>query len=468
MKRYNWIIVFVGIMLMFNLNNFKAQTTNNSGITPQMIQKFRNSFKLNAHNRALINAVTNNSVKKLVVNRKMIAGYDNHFSKRIKIGSITNQEKSGRCWLFAGLNIMRPIVRKKLGLKNFEFSESYSSFWDKLEKANFFLESIIKTRKLGIRNRKVEFILKNPFSDGGQWSYVVDLIQKYGVVPKNIMPETQQSSKTGVMNMLISRKLRQDAVILRRMSKEGKSLTQLRNRKTEMLEKIYHILVINFGVPPVKFQWRYKNKKGKLSQYVNYTPVEFFHKVVGVNLNNYVSLFNVPTKPYNKLYQVQLDRDMANSSNLTFININIDSVRAYTLRSVLANEPVWFGCDVGKELYMSKGILAPTIYDYSDLYGMNFNLTKKEQILYHDSVPTHAMVFTGVDVIKGKPVKWLVENSWGPKAGNKGYLTMFNKWFNHYVYNVIINKKYLPKSVLGLLKTTPIVLPPWDPMYSIL
>ena len=468
MRRHNWFGAFIGVVLVFSSGVLEAQTSKDGAITPKMIQTLRESFKLDTHTRAIMNAVTHNDVKKLALNRQMIADYDSLFSHRIETGAITNQKRSGRCWLFAGLNIMRPIVRKKLNLKSFEFSENYLFFWDKMEKANLFLESIIKTRKRDIRDREVEFLLKRPFPDGGQWNFVVALINKYGAMPKRVMPESQHSNNTRLMNGFISRKLRQSAAILRQISQEGKGESELRLHKTEILTEIYHMLAIHLGVPPVEFQWRYKNKDGDLSEPKTYTPLEFFHQVVGINLDDYVCLYNCPVHPYNKLFQINLDKNMVDHPNLTFININIDSLKAFTLRSVLADEPVWFGCDVGKDSYIDRGIMMPSIYDYEAIYGVNFSLTKKERILYHDSIPTHAMVFVGVDLADSKPVKWLVENSWGVKRCSKGYFVMFDKWFDEYVYEVIINKKYLPPSVLALLKTKPTVLPPWDPMYSLL
>ncbi|NOY76328.1 MAG: C1 family peptidase [Calditrichaeota bacterium] len=468
MKRMKIIFWVTGVFLLMGFGTLWAQSTTDGAITPKMLQSFQASFKIDAHTRAIMNAVTQNDLKKLAVNHRMLMGYDSLFSHRIKTYGITNQARSGRCWLFAGLNILRPVVQKKLQIKSFEFSESYPFFWDKLEKANFFLESIIKTRQKPLTDRKVEFLLKHPFPDGGQWNFVVALVKKYGLVPKNVMPETHQSSSTGVMNQLINRKLRKDAAILRGLGQKGVSLSKLRERKTAMLGEVYRILAINFGVPPTQFQWRYKDKDGKLSPLKTYTPKSFFEQVVGTHLDDYVCLYNCPSHPYNKLFQISLDRNMANYSDMTFVNLPIDSLKTYTFKSIMADEPVWFGCDVGKESYIKRGIMAPSIYDYSDIYGVDFNLTKKERILYHDSVPTHAMVFTGVDVLNNKPVKWLVENSWGTKAGSKGFLIMFDKWFNHYVYEVVINKKYLPGSVLKILKTKPTVLPPWDPMYAII
>ncbi|NOY59228.1 MAG: hypothetical protein GXO75_09880, partial [Calditrichaeota bacterium] len=316
MKRYFYAIALTGILLFSSLTALQARTNKEGAITPKMIQAFQQSLKMDTHTRAAMNAVTANDVKKLALNREMLAGYDSLFSHRIKTKGITNQERSGRCWLFAGLNIMRPIVRKKLKLENFEFSEVYPFFWDKMEKANLFLESIIKTRKRKIDDRKVEFLLKHPFPDGGQWNFVVALVNKYGVVPKGIMPETKQSSNTGLLNALVSRKLRKDAALLRGMDKNGKSLSELRVRKQEMLSEIYRILAINFGTPPSTFQWRYKDKNDSLSTLKTYTPLEFFHQVVNVNLDNYVCLYNCPTHPYNRLFKITLDRNMINYSDM--------------------------------------------------------------------------------------------------------------------------------------------------------
>ncbi len=468
MNRTKAIFYLAGFFLIIGLGgSLWAQSSQDGAITPEMIRNFESSFKIDSHTRAIMNAVTTNDVKKLALNHQMLVNYDSLFSHRIKTQGITNQARSGRCWLFAGLNILRPVARKKLHAKSFEFSESYPFFWDKLEKANFFLESIIETRKKPLSDRKVDFLLKHPFPDGGQWNFVVALVKKYGLVPKSVMPETHQSSNTGVMNQLISRKLRKDVAILREMSKNRSSLAKLRKQKTVMLGEIYKMLAINFGIPPTQFQWRYKDKDGKLTPLKTYTPKSFFEQVVGKNLDDYICLYNTPNHPYYKLYQISLDRNMANYSDMTFINLPIDSLKSATFRSVMADEPVWFGCDVGKDSYIKRGIMAPAIYDYADIYGVDFSMSKKDRVLYRESVPTHAMVFTGVDVQDQKPNKWLVENSWGTKAGSKGFLIMYDKWFDNYVYEVVINKKYLPQSVLKILKTKPIVLPPWDPMYAI-
>ncbi|MFQ5869126.1 MAG: aminopeptidase C [Candidatus Zixiibacteriota bacterium] len=455
-------------IIAFSLLQIDSYAGGKGGIARDDIERFQESFKPDPATRAVMNAVTNNDVKKLALNREMLTAHNNLFNHRIKTKGITNQKSSGRCWLFAGLNIMRPKVIKELKLNDFEFSQNYLFFWDKMEKANTFLEGIIETRDRDPMDRELQILLKSPFPDGGYWFYVVDLIDKYGVVPKSIMPETENSENTGMMDRLICRKLRQDAALLRRMSDQGTSTKKLRAKKKEMLEEIYKLLVINLGTPPTEFEWRYEDRDTVVSELRTYTPQSFFKEVVNMNLKDYVSLFNCPTRPTGKLYQIRMTRNVYDREDMTFINIKNERLKEYTLHSVLSDDPVWFGCDVGKEDSYEHGIMSPGIYDYESLYGVDFHLTKEERILYWDSVPTHAMVFIGVDTLQGRPLKWLVENSWGTGRGDDGLWTMYDQWFDQYVYNVIIHHKYLPKEVLAILKTRPEVLPPWDPMYSII
>lgn len=460
--------LLISVFIAFGFFQMDGYAGGKGGISTDDLERFQESFKLDPATRSVMNAVSNNDVKKLALNREMLTAHNNLFNHRIKTKGITNQKSSGRCWLFAGLNIMRPKVIKELKLNDFEFSQNYLFFWDKMEKANTFLEGIIETRDRDPMDRELQILLKSPFPDGGYWFYVVDLIDKYGVVPKSIMPETENSESTGMMDRLISRKLRQDASVLRQMSDQGASTKKLRDKKKEMLEEIYRLLVINLGTPPTEFEWRYEDRDTVVSELRTYTPQSFFREIVNMNLKDYVSLFNCPTRATGKLYQIRMTRNVYDREDMTFINIKNERLKEYTLRSVLSDDPVWFGCDVGKEDSYEHGIMSPGIYDYESLYGVDFHLTKEERILYWDSTPNHAMVFIGVDTLQGRPVKWLVENSWGTKRGDDGLWTMYDQWFDEYVYNVIIHHKYLPKEVLAILKTRPEVLPPWDPMYSII
>ncbi len=438
------------------------------GIDRDDIERFEKSFVPDPVTKAVMNAVTSNDVKKLALNRQMLNAHTNLFNHRIKTKGITNQKSSGRCWLFAGLNVLRPKVIKDLKLNDFEFSQNYLFFWDKMEKANTFLEGIVELKDRDPMDRELQILLKSPFPDGGYWFYVVELIDKYGVVPKSIMPETQNSENTRMMDRLISRKLRQDAAVLRGMSDKGADVKKLRTQKEEMLEQIYKVLVMNLGTPPTEFQWRFEDRDTVVSELRTYTPQSFYREIVNVDLREYVSLFNCPTRATGKLYQIRMTRNVYDRDDMIFINIENDKLKDYTLRSVLNDDPVWFGADVGKENSYEHGIMSPGIYDYESLYGVDFRLTKEERILYWDSTPNHAMVFVGVDTLQGRPVKWLVENSWGTDRGDDGLWSMYDEWFDEYVYNVIIHRKYLPKEVVAILQTKPEVLPPWDPMYSII
>jgi len=464
MRRFKKCVILLLVFIMVGSVRTWGESIGEGGLTPDVIQEIHQSFEMGASTRALINALTNNDLKKLALNREMYVAHDNLFNHKIKTKGMTNQKKSGRCWLFAGLNTMRPKVIEKYKLKEFEFSQSYLFFWDKFEKANTFLEFIIETRDRDPLDRELQIIVKSPFPDGGLWIYVVELIEKYGVVPKSVMPESEQTSNTGMMDRLISRKLRQDAAVLREMSENGATVSGLRARKVEMLKEIYRMLILHFGVPPKEFRWRYETKDSVVSEIKTYTPKSFFEEVVNVNLRDYVPIYNHPVRPYNKLYQMRLARNIYNRPDNTIINLDTQQMREFALKQLLDNQPVYFACDVSKEDSYEHGIMAPKIYDYEALYGLDFSMSKADKFRYLESHSTHAMVFVGVDTLEGEPTKWLVENSWGDEKGDKGYWTMYDEWFDEYVYKVIINKEYLPKRVLDILETEPIVLPPWDPM----
>jgi bleomycin hydrolase len=292
----------------------------------------------------------------------------------------------------------------------------------------------------------------------------VELIEKYGAVPKSVMPESEQTDNTGMMDRIVSRKLRKDASILREMSRSGATVSDLRARKVEMLKDVYKMLVLNMGVPPTEFQWRYETEDSIVSQVKTYTPKSFFEEVVNLNLRDYVPIYNHPLHPYDRLYQMRLNRNMYDRPDNVFLNLDTRRMRELALKQLLDDQPVYFACDVGKEDNYELGIMSPKIYDYDSFYGLDFSMSKADKFRYHESHSTHAMVFVGVDTLDGEPVKWLVENSWGDERGDKGYWTMYDEWFDEYVYKVIIHKKHLPHQILDVMKTEPVILPPWDPM----
>lgn len=429
------------------------------------IRELEESFTLDAGTRALVNAVTNNDVRDLVYNRDLFIRHDDLFAHKIETKGITNQESSGRCWLFAGFNIMRPAAMKKFNITEFEFSENHLFFYDKLEKANMFLEAVIETRELGIDDRELQTLLADPIPDGGWWNYAVSLIEKYGAMPKDMMPETKNSSKTRYMNSLLNGVARGYAVELREMAGGGAGESALRERKMEMLQVIYRVLALHLGVPPGEFEWRYEDKDGKMHSDV-YTPQAFYEKAVGVDLGDYITLFDHAAHAYDRYYRIKYCRNMPDLPDMSFVNLGPERLKKFALASVLAGDPVWFAADVGKENDYKNGIMAVGMYDYASLMGVEPGLTKKDRILYRDSTPNHAMVFIGVDTKGDEPIKWLVENSWGTDRGNKGLWSMYDDWFDEYVYTIIVHKKYVSKDVLAILDTEPEILPAWDPMRS--
>ncbi len=443
-----------------------SQNSKKGAITDNMLKEIKNINKNNAETRAITNAISNNDIQKLAVNRENAGKFDSYFSDIVTTKGVTNQKSSGRCWLFASLNVMRPRVIEKYNLNDFYFSQNYSFFWDQLEKANLFLEEIIFTKDKKINDRTVEWLFKHPINDGGVWNSFVNVTEKYGLVPQSIMPETHSSNNTKMMSVLLKRKLREQGLILRKMNNEGTKIKNLRQEKTKMLGEIYHILVINLGEPPTKFTWRYKDKNDSISKAKTYTPLSFYKQAVGVDLKNYVLFMNDPSRDYYKLYEIKYDRNTFEGMNWKYINLPNKEIKKFAVASIKNNEPMYFSCDVGKQLDRKNGYLDVNNYDYNDLFGVKFRMNKKQRIQTFESGSTHGLSIIGVDIDEhGKIQKWLLENSWG-MTGDKGRLIMTDKWFDEYMFRVVVNKKYVSEKVLKILKQKQIILPPWDPMFE--
>jgi len=435
-------------------------------LSQEMIEQLRSACEMDAHTRAMYNAITNNDIRELALNREALRHHNEIFSHKIEAKGVTNQKKSGRCWLFAGLNTMRPAVIKKYNLESFEFSQSYLSFWDKMEKANTFLERIIEFRGRSLLDREMELILRQPIPDGGYWENVVDLIGKYGVVPKDIMPETNSSENTNQMNRVISQKLRSDAVKLRKMAEGKEAVGELRAAKEKMLAETYRMLMTNYGEPPSEFEWRFEDANSVVSEMCRYTPKSFFEEFVGVDLDEYVNVFNDATKDYGRHYQIRLSRNLYDGHDINYANVAIEVLKEIAAKSVLDDSPVLFAADVGYDQSRELGIMEEGLYDYESIYNIDIGMSKAERAMYRNSVRGHGMVLVGVDTRDGKVVKWQVENSWGEESGSKGYWTLYDKWFDLHVYNIIVKKKYVPDEILKIYELPAIILPPWDPMLS--
>jgi len=455
------IFLFLFVITVVWITRVSGQDTED--LSADVLSQLRQSVKDAAQTRMLINAITNNEVHDLVLNREVINRHNEVFNLQTEAKGITDQKSTGRCWMFAGLNIMRPAVMKKFNLSEFEFSQSYLFFWDKLEKVNMFLEAMIAMREREIDDRELQILISDPAPDGGWWNYVVSLIQKYGVVPQSVFPETHNSSNSGRMNKAVGTLARQYAAELRKMAREGITEESLRARKFEMLKSVYRMLVLHLGIPPNEFVWRFQDNEKNVREQT-YTPESFYHEAVAFDLPQYVSIFDYPVYPYAQRYQIDYCRNIWDMADMDFINLPIDSLKAQALRSLQDGEPVWFAADVGWQMERKLGIMAADLYDYSDLYGLPFVINKSDRLAYRATSPNHAMAFVAADVRDGRIDKWRVENSWGTDNGAKGYWTMYSDWFEEYVFTVIINKKYLSQDVIRMLDMEPKRLPAWDPM----
>lgn len=434
------------------------------------IRHFSKSFNSDPKNTLALNAVTRNGIASVALSRKEVDRQNFVFSHLIESPDATNQERSGRCWLFSGLSVLALEAMKKLNVSTFELSEIYQMFWDKLEKANYFLECIIETKSESLDSRLVSSLLSDPISDGGQWNMFVNLVKKYGVMPKTFMPETACSSDSDAMNALLATKLREYAKTLREMSETGASATQLRNKKGDSIEEFYRLLCINLGVPPEAFTWEWRDKDGNFHTKGNVTPREFYNEYVGLDLDDFVSLINAPTKdkPFNKVYTVQYLGNVIGGQDTRYLNVDLKTMKKATKDMIKGNHAVWFGCDVAKMLQTKMGAMDLNIYDYESVYGTKFQLDKASRLDYGDSEMTHAMVITGVDLDEhDNPKKWRVENSWGAAIGDQGYMAMMDEWFDQYVYEVVVSKEYLTPEVRKVLETEPVVLSFWDPMCTL-
>lgn len=448
-----------------------------SGITPDVMQQLRSSVQDNATDKAIRNALNSADIDDLAAVRADPV-YDDHFTYQVKTRSLTNQKKSGRCWMFTGLNMLRAQVIAANNLPDtFTFSQTYLYFYDMLEKSNMFLQGIIDTADLPFSDRKVSWIFGN-FQDGGQFTGVVDLITKYGLVPQEIMPETNASSNSAEMRGRIHSKLREYGLELRRTynaATEGlsgkkaenakkKALASMQARKAEMLKDVWRILSLCLGTPPEEFNWSQYTPKGKLVSSATFTPKSFFERYVGKDmLSGYILVMNNPTLEFGKVYEVDMSRHVYEGENWIYVNLPMDRIKEIAIASLRDKVPLYYSCDVRK--FNLKGYSDPGNFDYESLFGVSFGMDKAARIATKESLSTHAMNLIGVDIKDGKSVKWLVENSWGIKSGHKGNLVLSDEWFDEYTFRLAAKKEYVPADILAMLDQKPIMCPRWDPMF---
>lgn len=431
--------------------------------TDKLFENYQNNTKFNA----IENAVTHNGLLKSLETRQSQAENDFSFSIDLTKDEVSNQKASGRCWMFAALNTFRHKLISEFKLENFELSQAHTFFWDKYEKSNWFMEQVIATADQELTSRKVKFLLDVPQQDGGQWDMVVSLFEKYGVVPKAIYPESEASSNSRELNQYLNKLLRQDAQILRQLIKDGAKADQVKAIKEELLQEIFNFLAMTLGLPPRQFDFSYRDKDNQFHSEKGLTPQAFYEKFVGLKLDDYVSIINAPTadKPYGKSYTVEMLGNVVGSRDVRYLNLEMDRFKELAIAQMKTGESVWFGSDVGQVSDRQKGILAHNTYDFNSSMDITLSQDKAGRLDYSESLMTHAMVLTGVDLDEnGKPLKWKVENSWGEKVGQKGYFVASDQWMDEYTYQIVVRKEFLTEEELKAYEAESKVLAPWDPM----
>ncbi|MBR1850340.1 MAG: C1 family peptidase [Bacteroidales bacterium] len=455
--------------VMAQKKNQTTSPTDGGGISTEMMQQIKQGFGNSASDKALRNIMVNQSPAKLAMNYENATKFDSHFSNRVESRAVTDQKSSGRCWMFTGMNVLRNQAIRKHNLpSDFQFSQAYLFFYDQLEKANLFLQAMIDTYQKPIDDQEVQWLFKNPIGDGGQFTGVANLIDKYGLVPADVMPETYNTNNTSSISNLLSLKLREDGLALRELAaQKGTTQAKLHQTKTEMLATIYRMLALTMGEPPAQFTWQQKNAKGEIVETATYTPKEFYEKFAKTDFSKYYMVMNDPTREYYKVYEIQYDRHVYDGQNWRYLNLPMEEIAPMCIASIKDSTMMYFSCDVGKFLDREKGFMDMNNFDYASLFGTEFGMDKKQRVATYASGSSHAMTLCAVDLDKdGKPLKWMVENSWGPNYGYQGNLIMTNDWFNEYMFRVVLEEKYIPAKLRAMMDQKPIMLPAWDPMFA--
>ncbi|MFW5457356.1 aminopeptidase C [Streptococcus hyovaginalis] len=438
-----------------------------SELTQNFTDRLFDNYQANLKFQAVENAVTHNGLLKSLETRQSAVENDHVFSVDLTKDAVSNQKASGRCWMFAALNTFRHKLITEFKLDNFELSQAHTFFWDKYEKSNWFLENIIATADQELGSRKVKFLLDVPQQDGGQWDMVVSLFEKYGVVPKAAYPESISSSNSRELNQYLNKLLRQDAQLLRELIAQGADQETVQAKKEALLEEVFNFLAMTLGLPPRSFDFAYRDKDNHYHSDKNITPQDFYTKYVGLKLEDYVSIINAPTadKPYGKSYTVALLGNVVGSREVRYLNVDMNRLKELAIAQMQSGETVWFGSDVGQFSDRQLGVMATNIYDFAAGMDIDFNQDKAGRLDYSESLMTHAMVLTGVDLDQGgQPLKWKVENSWGDKVGEKGYFVASDAWMDEYTYQIVVRKDLLTQEELAAYEAQPEVLKPWDPM----
>ncbi|KAF3920805.1 hypothetical protein ABW20_dc0107890 [Dactylellina cionopaga] len=454
--------------LLKNLS-FADQEQASRELTLKSVKKWEDQFLSEPKNRLALSAVSKNDMKTIIQQPSAIIDDVQVFSDQVSLDGapMTNQRSSGRCWIFAATSVFRVYLMKKYKLDSFELSQQYLYFWDKLEKANYFLEQIIETVEEPLDSRIVAELLKVPVNDGGQWDMIVNLVERYGVVPQKIYPDSYNAMNSRGINTLVTSKLREFALQLRAMSTSGLSAIAIQRAKATMVNTIYNILVTCFGPPPKpdsKFTWEFRDSQGKFNSHGNLTPLSFFKDFVGYDATSHFSLINDPRHEYGKLYTVSRLGNVYGGKPIRYVNVDMDTMKAAVVGMIKKDHPVFFGCDVGQFSDSALGIMDTKLYDYKLAFDTELGLNKAERLLVKDSKVTHAMTINGVHIVDGKPVKWKVQNSWGEDKGEKGWFVMTDAWMDQYCYQAVVGPEFVSSEIRNILNQEAIALPLWDPI----
>jgi len=436
-------------------------------ITRKQVTELRKGFDAESSNKVAQNAVTNVQLPDLTLNRDLVQDIDDSFSTKLDDWKVTAQMRSGRCWLFATLNLLRVGAMKKMNLKNFEFSQAHIHFWDKFERANHLLEAVIETSDRPVDDRTIHFLLSDPIGDGGQWNMAMNLIRKHGLVPKSAYPESNSSSATRWMNAELKNILRSSACEIRAIVDGGGSIDEARAHKEKRIADIWNMLCIHLGTPPKTFNWQWRDKDNEFHRNGRMTPQQFAAEFVDIDWENYVCIVNDPRNEYYQTYTVDFLQNVAGGPPVVYLNVPSKEMKGITQKLLEDGMPVWMGCDVGKEMDRKRGLWDADLFDVEGLYGVEYGMDKADRLRHNQTMMTHAMLFTGVDVVNGRPRRWRVENSWGQDTGQKGYYTMNDSWYDQYMFEIAAPTSYLNEKMQAGLETEPVVLPAWDPMGSL-
>ena len=431
-------------------------------LTQQDLKQLEQAYQKQPKHDVIARAIQENGINNASRDPRASTRLKPTFSVEIKTGKVSNQKRSGRCWMFAMLNILKQRVAKRIHVKDFQLSQNYLFFWDKIERANIFYERMIATAGRSTKDRTVDFYLSMPGDDGGQWAMAAAIIQKYGVVPQSVFPDNIVTNHTMDFDSVMNLKLRRDGMQLRHLVQNGAGDDEIMNARKRMLSEVFRITAYSFGVPPAKFDFEYRDDKKKYHRDAGLTPQEFYQKYVGVDLNRYVMATNSPDKKMNQKYSLPSQNNVVGGKPIEFLNMPMKYLKRAAIKQLKAGEPVWFGNDVIQQMDRQSGYLDSHLYHRGELFDVDLQMSKAERLAYHEACVSHAMTLTGVDLVHGKPTKWKVQNSWGDKIGHKGYFVMTDDWMNQYVYEMAVNLKYLPKAQQKINDQTPVALKPWD------